>query len=319
METLILTDFAKDVKQGLSASNKFLSSKYFYDKKGSKLFQDIMHLEEYYPTDCEKEIFETYASDWKKYFCENEETFNLIEFGAGDGLKTKILLKSLLEQKTNFKYLPIDISADILEVLEKSLTQELPDLQIEGLAFEYFEALAHLKNQSELRQVVLFLGGNLGNFTHDNAVKFLNKVHNQLRKNDLLLIGLDLMKSPEVIVNAYSDSKGVTRDFNLNLLKRINQELGANFIIENFEHHASYDVVTGTCKSFLISQREQTVHVEALEESFTFDKWEAIHTENSQKYSLKEIELIAKKSKFEIVEHFFDKRGYFVDSLWRVK
>lgn len=311
--------FAKDVAIGLSSPQKHLSSKYFYDKRGSEIFQEIMCLDEYYPTNCEKEIFQTYSKEWRSYFCEGQEMFNLLEFGAGDGLKTKILLKSLLAQNSNFTYYPIDISKDILEVLEKSLAQEMPNLRVQGIAMEYFEALRSLKEESNMREVVLFLGSNLGNFPNDEAIVFLKRIKEQLKPNDLFMIGLDLMKEPEIILKAYSDSEGVTREFNLNLLRRINKELEANFVIENFEHYASYEASTGICKSFLISKENQEVHIKALDQSFEFEKWEAIHTENSQKYSFKQIERMAKESGFEVVKHFIDSKGYFVDSLWRVK
>lgn len=314
-----MNTFAQDVAKGLSSPQKHLSSKYFYDKRGSEIFQKIMCLEEYYPTNCEKEIFQTYAQQWQDYFCEGQEMFNLLEFGAGDGLKTKILLKSLLAQNSHFTYYPIDISKDILEVLEQSLAQEMPTLQVQGIAKEYFEALRSLKEESSIKEVVLFLGSNLGNFPDDEAVIFLTKIKEQLKPHDLFMIGLDLKKEPEVILKAYSDSEGVTREFNLNLLRRINNELEANFVIEDFEHYASYDASTGICKSFLISKENQEVYIKALDQTFEFEKWEAIHTENSQKYSFKQIERMAQESGFEVVEHFTDSKGYFVDSLWKVK
>ena len=292
---------------------KSLPSKYFYDKKGDALFQQIMDLEEYYLTRCEFEVFENNKNELKKAFSEGAASFNLIEFGAGDGLKTKVLLHHFVNNHVNFKYVPIDISGNVLNQLEKSLRSELPDLQVKPLQNDYFKALETLENGAS-RNVVLFLGSNIGNFDHDRAIKFLSELNRCLKYGDLVLIGFDLKKDPEIILKAYNDSKGVTKAFNINLLNRINAELGANFDTSNFIHYPIYNPLTGTTKSFLVSTKAQTVEI--MDAAIQFGAWEAIHTEVSQKYSLIDIDRMAEESGFNSVKNFFDSRNYFTDSVW---
>lgn len=309
--------FALDVKKGLDESPKTLPSRYFYDEKGDDLFQKIMDLDEYYLTRAEFEIFVRQKDEILKSFLGNESSFRLVELGAGDGTKTKVLLSHFLEKKTSFTYSPIDISGNVLEQLEEDLSEELPALKVEPIVGEYFSALEELASNDTSKEVVLFLGSNIGNFDRASGVEFLSHIRENLSVGDMLLIGFDLMKSPEKILSAYNDKEGVTKAFNLNLLTRINNELGANFNVENFDHFPTYDPLTGETKSHIISKKRQTVYIESLDESFSFDAWEAIHTEVSQKYSMKMIEAYAAEAGFEIVHNFMDSNQYFVDSLWR--
>lgn len=315
----MLSQFAQDTKAGLSAFPKYLSSKYFYDDEGSRIFQDIMNLEEYYPTDCEYEIFETHQEALLSQFQSKGKPFQIVEFGAGDGLKTKILLNHCLEKKADIQYLPIDISQEAVKGLLDSLQKEMPHLKVKGFINEYFEALKLLKGDTTTRKVVFFLGGNIGNFNHEQALGFLKNIRENLNEGDLLLIGMDLMKNPRTIIAAYDDSKGVTRDFNLNLLCRMNAELGANFNIQKFQHYPTYNPITGETKSYLISKEKQEVYFEELDQSFQFEAWEAIHTENSQKYSLKQIQEMAAQAGFQFLQNYLDKREYFADSLWEAR
>ena len=307
--------FTEDVINGLNATPKTLPSKYFYDKKGDAIFQDIMNLNEYYLTRCEFEVFENNKAELLNTLLERVDQFNLIEFGAGDGYKTKVLIKHFLEEKINFEYLPIDISGNVLDLLQTSLKKELPELRVKTIQGDYFQALEKIGYNADVRNVVLFLGSNIGNFSHDKAIEFLKQLYSMLKPNDLLLIGFDLKKDPNVILNAYNDSKGVTKSFNMNLLNRLNNELGANFDTSKFIHYPIYNPLTGTTKSFLVSTVSQTVEV--MNNQISFDAWEAIHTEVSQKYSPTDIRNLAEKSGFSIVENFFDERKYFVDSVWR--
>lgn len=311
--------FANEVMEGLSAPQKYLSSKYFYDAIGDVLFQKIMQLPEYYLTRAEFDILEQYRADILQPLVASNKPFNLIEMGAGDGLKTRLLLSYLYEQKVPFTYYPIDISGNVLQQLQEALAKEYPGLSVEPVEGTYHEALDRKRWNREQPSLMLFLGSNMGNFLEGEALGLLDEIAQVLRTDDMLLAGFDLMKDPEVILKAYNDSQGVTRDFNLNLLFRINRELGGNFDPHKFKHWPIYDPVRGECKSYLISMEKQSVHIAAVDRTFEFDEYEAIFTEVSKKYSVVELEKYARKKGFEVRQHYMDERRYFTDSLWRKK
>ncbi|MDT8394170.1 MAG: L-histidine N(alpha)-methyltransferase [Bacteroidales bacterium] len=318
METEVqLSTFETDTLKGLSAKPKYLSSKYFYDAQGSKIFEEIMRMPEYYLTDCEIEIFQTHKLQITHAFGNPEKEFELIELGAGDGLKTKILLAHLLENKNKFKYIPIDISAKAINDLQHDLAKNLPGLKFDGLIGDYFQLIAGLNGFKQ--KVILFLGSNIGNFDEGKSSHFLRQLNEVLNPEDQLLIGFDLKKDSEIILPAYNDPHGLTAAFNLNLLHRINNELDANFIPESFFHQETYDAETGTAKSFLVSKKSQSVQIRKLEKTFHFNENEKIFMERSQKYDLPMIEALAGQSGFEITANYFDSRNWFVNSLWRVK
>lgn len=307
---------AEDTLLGLTSRNKYLLPRYFYDDKGSKIFQDIMNMPEYYLTDCEFEIFNTQKSAILEALSESNKPFELVELGSGDGSKTKILLSYFLRQHTNFKYLPIDISAHANEVLKADLQQALPQLVLEPKTGDYFDVLEEIQFADTRLKVILFLGANIGNFSPRESLEFLSKVARFSNVGDKLLIGFDLKKSPSVIMDAYDDPHGHTRNFNLNHLRRLNRELGANFDLNKFEHQTTYSPVTGAVKSFLVSKDNQMVELKKLNIQVRFSQWEPIFMELSQKYNLQDIEKIANESGFKVTRNFIDSRGYFVDSLW---
>lgn len=307
--------FAQDVADGLSQRPKKLPSKYFYDAKGDQLFQDIMNMPEYYLTDCELEILQTQKETILKLI--GEDTFDLVELGAGDGTKTKILLEYFLGQKTDFCYAPIDISGNVLRHLKEDLQARWPQLCCEPLQGDYFKVLKDLALTHEIKKVILFLGANIGNFTRDRAEAFLEHVGDYMRSNDLLIVGFDLKKDPGIILKAYNDPAGITAAFNLNLLERMNRELGANFQLDQFKHWEAYDPITGATRSFIVSMKDQEVSMDTLGKAFHFDAWEAVAVELSQKYDIPMIEQLAEEAGFEIVKHLYDERKYFVDSVWR--
>jgi L-histidine Nalpha-methyltransferase len=313
-----LKTFAKEINEGLSQSPKRISSKYFYNKRGDELFQSIMRMEEYYLTDAEFEILSLQKEEIAQAIKYSEGKFQLVEFGAGDGYKTKILLNYLLEMGANFEYVPIDISANALTQLCEDLASEMPDLKVNPLGKEYFKALDDLK-ANELRKVVLFLGSNIGNFSLQVAQDFLKEISSRLNSNDLLLMGVDLKKDPHVILAAYNDYDGITKAFNINVLNRINEELGGDFDIFNFEHFPVYDPVTGSTKSYLISKRPQTVSIAELDKQFYFDQGEPIDMEVSQKYSTKDLNSLAENSGYEVIKYYYDCKNYFTDTLWKIK
>ena len=310
--------FAADVISGLSAVPKFLSSKYFYDDEGSRLFQEIMKLPEYYLTRAETEIFSAQTKQIFETFTENAAAFDLIELGAGDGSKTSLLVNYFLRQNLDFTYIPIDISAEALKVLTEKFQSEFPNLKMQSERGDYFRTLETFKTKSGRRKIILFLGSNIGNFSKAAARDFFANLRAVMNPHDLLFIGFDLQKNPLTIRQAYDDAQGVTARFNLNLLTRINRELGANFDIENFLHYAAYHPTDGAARSFLVSCEAQTVFIKSLDKIFEFAAWEPIFMEISQKYSLPMIEDLAHASGFAVTQNFFDEQRYFVDSLWKI-
>lgn len=312
-----LTQFAEDVLKGFTSTPKSLSSKYFYDDEGSRLFQEIMKLPEYYLTASEFEIFSEQTADIFAAFTNGANSYDLIELGAGDGTKTAVLIEHFLKQQVDFTYSPIDISKEACDALSAIFRARFPELRIRPLNGDYFKILKSLKNGSERRKIMMFLGSNIGNFNREQAVDFFKELREVMNPNDRLFTGFDLQKDPHVIVNAYDDSQGVTAAFNLNLLNRINRELGADFDLDKFSHYAVYRPVECAARSFLISREKQTVHINALNRSFEFDQWEAIFMEISQKYSLTMIAELASESGFEIEATFFDSKNYYCDSLWK--
>ena len=312
------SQFAEDVMKGLSREPKVISSKYFYDTKGDQIFQKIMNMPEYYLTRSEYEIFSQQRKEICEAFNAFEEPFNLIEFGAGDGYKTKLLLNYLLTNKAEFTYYPVDISNHILDELSESLQNELPNLKVKPLNLEYFSALNKLSEINKRRNVILFLGSNIGNFHINDAGTFLQRINGYSKKGDMLLVGVDLKKDPRIITAAYNDPQGITATFNLNLLSRMNRELGADFNTQHFMHHTFYEPVSGEVLSYLVSLKQQSIRFDALDWKIDFEAFELIHTEISKKYSISELELLAKAQAFEVVEHFTDTKKYFLDTLWKV-
>jgi len=308
---------AVDVNIGLLREPKALPPRYFYDDQGSRYFQRIMDLPEYYLTDCEHEILERYAADILA-FAEGRP-LNLVDLGAGDGRKTMHLLRHLESAGVDFCFVPIDASEGAMETLCSFVRKEAPGVKTAGLVGDYFDGLHWLADRdTEHVTLALFLGSNIGNFDPSGARAFATHLCQALRPGDHVLMGIDLKKQPEVLVPAYKDSAGVTEAFNKNLLTRINRELHANFDLEAFRHYPIYNPFVGAMESYLLSTRAQTVRVERLHRSFSFAEWEPIHTESSYKFRIADTDALAASSGFETVAHFTDARGYFVDALWRV-
>jgi len=311
-----MDNFLNEVLQDLGAKPKSLRSKYFYDDIGDDLFQQIMRSPEYYPTRCEEEILRSKADVIAETLRNGFDQFDLIELGAGDATKTSHILQEFVRKEVNMTYMPVDISSSMIEYLSKSLPERIPGLKVQALNGEYFEMVDEANRRSTNHKAVLFLGGNLGNMPPEEALEFCKKLASSLQKGDLVLIGFDLKKNPKVVRAAYDDAGGLTRAFNLNLLTRINRELDGNFDLSQFEHYASYDPSTGACKSFLISLKAQQVTISG--RTIAFEQDEYIDMEISQKYSLEEIDRMASEAGFVPVEHFFDSKNWFLDTVWRV-
>ena len=308
--------FYQEVKAGLQSRQKKLPSKYFYDATGDQLFQQIMDLPEYYPSRCEREIFLHQTAALAQAIQADQGNFDLIELGAGDGSKTFHLLQFLCRQKYAFSYLPIDISGNILNELEGVFKQHLKGYTIHTIQGEYLNGLKKAASNADKRKVVLFLGANIGNFEPADALVFCRQVRRLLAPGDLFLVGFDLKKHPAVIKAAYDDQQGITRLFNLNLLNRMNADLGAGFSLDQFDHYCSYDPITGACKSYLVALADQEVSFPTYK--IKLQAGESIWTEISQKYSLQEITVLAEYAGFKQLQVITDSKGWFANVIWSI-
>ncbi len=312
-----LSQFAEDVITGLTSTPKHLSSRYFYDDEGSRLFMEIMKLPEYYPTRAELKIFTEQADAIYEAFTDGADALDLIELGAGDGAKTAVLIDHFLAQDLELTYSPIDISKEANDALESRFHAKFPGLKIAPHTGDYFKVLGSLKNSRSRRKVLMFLGSNIGNFQKEAALSFFRNLRDVMNPDDMLFIGFDMQKDPRVIIAAYDDPKGVTAAFNLNLLTRINRELGADFDVSKFSHYAQYRPIECAARSYLISREQQTVSFPGLGRTIDFDQWEPIFMEISQKYTRSMIEELASESGFRIIGDFFDDTNFYTDSLWK--
>jgi len=307
--------FAKDVDEGLSASPKWLSSQYFYDDRGSRIFQQIMAMPEYYLTNCEFEILNTRSQEIYQDIGFSGH-FNVIELGPGDGAKSKEMLAGFLEAGADVTYVPIDISGKAISLLVERLNKMLPGLRVNPQIGDYFETMDKIEAQEDCPNLVLLLGSNIGNYTDAAAVDLLKHIHDHMRAGDRLLVGFDLQKNPVRIRNAYDDPHGITRDFNLNLLSRINRELGGDFKLDQFDFYCCYEPLSGELRSYLVSLREQLVTIESIAKKIDFQRDELISTELSRKYTRTEIERLAAVAGFKFNAHYLDSKNYFSDTLF---
>jgi L-histidine N-alpha-methyltransferase len=296
-------ELARDVAAGLTAEPKHLSCRYFYDREGSRLFEAICELPEYYLTRAETEILQLHAREIASLF---PGDVTVIELGSGNAVKTRLLLEALLPPhptvsptggdgwvRGRVRYVPIDICRPVLEESAASLLQRFPPLEIVAVAAEYHEGLQHLRNESDRPRLILWLGSNVGNFTREEAAAFLRRIRDTMTPADRMLVGVDLRKDRGVLEPAYDDAAGVTAAFNLNLLARINHELDGNFDLSAFRHRAIYNEELGRIEMYLVSTRVQTVTIGRIGLTVRFAAGETIHTENSYKYSLAEINAVA--------------------------
>ncbi|WP_461099651.1 L-histidine N(alpha)-methyltransferase [Spirosoma luteolum] len=312
-EPVIDPALAEEVRTGLRQTPKRLSSRFFYDAEGSRIFQAIMYAPEYYLTRSEYEILEANKAALLDLFAVGDRSFDLVELGAGDGLKTKILLAHFAAEHADFAYAPVDISADALEGLAADVRAQWPGLRLNPRHDDYFNALQQLSEESDARRVVLFLGSNIGNFAPADAIDFYRQLHDRLQPGDLVLTGFDLQKHPAVIHAAYNDRQGLTRAFNLNLLRRLNRDLDANFDLATFDHYETYSPETGEARSYLVSQKTQTVQIRAIDMTVSFEYGEIIHTEISRKFTRAQIDELARQTGFTVRASFTDCKGYFTD------
>lgn len=305
--------FQEDVLNGLQNNPKSLSSKYFYDDEGSRIFQEIMDMPEYYLPAAESEIIQTQSEAIAKRI--NLSQLDIIDLGAGDGRKMVHFVKVLSQHIPDLSYFPLDISSGILKSNEKLIRQEVPTVNFAGYAGDYFQTLYQLRERTNPKLIV-FTGSNIGNFRGERAVDFLKFIKSEMKPGDFFILGVDLKKNPRKILPAYSDAQGITKRFNLNLLTRINRELGANFELEYFDHYATYHPISGAAESFLISLKAQKVTIGT--EVIGFKKDEVIQTEISQKYDRALLEDLSKSAGLSLNSWYSDSQGLFAWVLFGV-
>jgi dimethylhistidine N-methyltransferase len=271
------TSFEADVLAGLSARQKTIPAKYFYDEEGSRLFEEITALEEYYPTRTETALLRTAAPEIASYISDGAA---LVEFGSGASVKTRILLDAAPQTAI---YVPIDISPDALEMAAASINADYPDLIVAPLVDDFTRAIELPDIARGHPRTGFFPGSTIGNFEDGDAIDFLNAARRLLHSGAQFVVGVDLVKDEGVLVRAYDDAKGVTSAFNKNLLARINRELDGDFDLDGFEHRAIWNPDASRIEMHLASLRDQTVIVAG--RPFRFAAGETIHTENSHKFT----------------------------------
>ena len=306
------TGLAEDVRSGLAARPKRFLPKYFYDELGSQLFDAICLLPEYYLTRAENEILERYADEIAASVGGHK---TLMEMGSGSASKTRLVIEALLRKQTELLFIPVDISATALENSSRILLQSYPRLRIEAYAADYFAGLAELRKKQLGPTLALFLGSNISNFDQDDALRFLRALRAVLKEGDALLLGADLKKDRSILEAAYNDALGVTAAFNLNVLARINRELGGNFDLHAFRHKAFYNEAKGRIEIYIESLQAQKVFIEQLDLETEFSAGELIHTENSYKYDLSDIARLATATGFTSTRTWLDSSERFSSNL----
>jgi L-histidine N-alpha-methyltransferase len=309
--TKIEKTFAEDVSFSLNQNSKFISPKYFYDKRGSELFEKICDLPEYYPTRTEIQILKKIKPYLQKYL---DDSFRLVELGSGSSVKTRLILDVFSNFQGRIDYFPIDISEIITESSEL-LQKDYDQLHITGIVDTYEGGLEFIENYDDKKNLIIFLGSSFGNFPPKEGKTFLEKINSVMKKSDLFLIGLDLVKNKKTLEKAYDDSQGITAKFNLNVLSRINDELDADFDLTNFKHIAMYNEKDQRVEMYLKSLVNQSVIISKANLSLKISQDELIHTEHSHKYTISQIQEMMKDAGFEIKEMWQDSQKLFSLSL----
>jgi L-histidine Nalpha-methyltransferase len=310
-----LPSTATDVLEGLTATPKWLPPRLFYDGRGSELFEEITRLPEYYLTRTERAIFQAHAAEIAEQAGPNVSVF---ELGAGTAAKTQVLLRALARRQERIKYVPVDVSHSALELCAQDLREKLPQVSVEPIVADYTAGVPRLKSVRG-RKLVLYIGSSIGNFDLEHAVEILARIREGLRAGDALLLGVDVAKSPEVLLPAYDDAQGVTAAFNKNILCRINRELSADFDLDRFRHVALWNESRARMEMHLESVRDQEVYLAALGLQIPFAQGETIHTENSYKFTPEMTDELLRDAGFALERTWTDERGWFAEHLARVK
>jgi dimethylhistidine N-methyltransferase len=308
--SIINNEFAKSIEKGLNDKQKHISPKFFYDKKGSRLFEEICMQPEYYLNRIESQILKNSVDEILKIIGGQE--ISVIELGNGNSLKTRILLGPFLEKLKSVTYFPIDVSLKMLKKSIGELLREYANLHIYGICSDYVSGIVKinefmkLKRKIPNKKFIIFLGSSIGNFDPKDAIDFLHSIARYVRKYDLLLIGIDLEKDKSILDRAYNDKNGITAKFNFNVLTRINRELEGEFNLSSFEHKSFYNVHKHRIEMHLKSKLDQQVRIGAIGKMFYFNKGETIHTENSYKYSLHRLNKLITKAGLQVIRNFTD-------------
>ena len=305
--TKIEKTFAEEIFSSLNADLKFISPKYFYDKKGSELFEKICLLPEYYPTRTEVTILKKLQQELPSFL---DDSFRIVELGSGSSVKTRLIIDVFAKLQNKIEYFPIDIS-EILTESSEQLIHDYDNLYITGIIDTYEGGLEFLKHYDDKNNLITFLGSSFGNFSPSDGYLFLKKIHSTMKSGDLFLIGLDLVKEKHILESAYDDTQGVTAEFNLNVLSRINDELGGNFNLENFEHHSVYHEKEQRIEMYLKSSQKQSVIIPKSNLLLNLEKNQLIHTEYSHKYRLSQIHDLLDDAGFELKHTWLDENKYF--------
>ena len=307
-------EFSNDIRDGLSSNPKHLFPKYLYDQLGSRLFEAICEVDEYYLTRAEDEILKVHADEIVGSV-PNCQT--LIELGSGSAEKTRHLIEAFIRQREELLFIPVDISLTALSESSHALLGSYPNLRINAYAADYYQALEALEDLGPAPVLVLFLGSNIGNFEPDEARNFLRAIRRVLRPNDFLLLGADLKKDRKTLEAAYNDALGVTRAFIVNELERINRELDANFDLWAFGLRSCYNEMLGRVEVYLESLSAQSVEIKELKMKIDLAAGERIHVENAYKYDLAELKLLGEQTGFEFERTWLDQKNRFSSNLFR--
>ena len=310
-----LSPIAEEVREGLSASPKQLPPKLFYDAAGSRLFELITELPEYYPTRTERAIFQAFAPD---IVAQAGNNLTLVELGAGSASKTRVLIEALARRQMRVGFYPIDVSVAALKEAVSSLNGDFPSLRVNPVIADYSKRLPLLRNFPG-RKLVLFIGSTIGNFEPEEAVQFLTNVRASLEAGDALLVGFDLVKDTDLLHAAYNDAQGVTAEFNKNVLARINRELGGRFDLDSFDHFAFWNERDSRIEMHLESRCEQDVMVHDLGSQFHFNAGERIHTENSYKFTSATISRMLRRGGLRLERCWTDPQKWFCVAMARVQ
>jgi len=306
--------FAQDVSLGLTAPRKWLPPKYFYDERGAQLYEQICALPEYYLYRAELDILSTHADEIHAEIGH----LALVEFGSGSATKTRHLLAAYERAGRAFRYCPVDIARGVLLDTAKRLLEEYRHIDICAMHTDFAQRPEVIERLELETKVVAFLGSTLGNFTPAESLEFLQRTAAILGSHDLFLLGIDLKKSPALVLPAYDDAQGVTAEFNLNILSRINHELKGQFSLRNFQHVAIYNAERGCIEMHLRSRIAQQVPITTIRQTMSFAKDETIHTESSYKYSVDEIRDLAYQANLILHRTWFDAKLRFLVALFRL-
>lgn len=301
------SNFADDVQNSLSAAPKYLHSKYFYDSVGSELFERICVTKEYYLSRTEESILKRFSDEMSIL---NSDKKLIVELGSGTSLKTRHILASFINSNGKLGYVPIDTSDILIESSEK-LIEDFENLYISGILSEYYEGIEIVNELFAYPKLLLFLGSSIGNFEPEESKSFLSFLSSKMYPDDTLLVGFDMKKDRKVLNAAYNDREGITAKFNLNLLTRINDELGGQFNLDKFVYYNYFNEEMSRMEMHLVTAEDQIVYIEKLDDYFYFERGESIHTENSYKFTDEMIEEIADSSGLKISKIWKDENNYF--------